>query len=307
MLGDSFALRIDWLAQLIGSAHAPTLGSYKERLLRQVIAEFLPRRYQVGTGFVLFPAAQLSGRGESSAARRPPHEISRQLDLIVYDASEHPVVFREGDFVVVRPEAVRAVIEVKGALDQAGTDGIVDLFLDLARKWKRCRAFYKARHLPNLKEPGLFAMAWATAVDARGRRRTDGLRLRRRIVSRYRSKVDEAELPGLPLLRAVYLYADCVVHSIYWMHGSALRYGYHTSRGRLVRYGDAAGATLAGDATVADLLAGIHVSLDTPFNPMISYVDQTNKLTVLPHEHEGFECWLEDDKSGLVSPKHFQE
>jgi len=53
MLGDSFESKIDWLAQLIGTAHDPSLGQYKENLLRAVIRDFIPKRYEVGTGNVL--------------------------------------------------------------------------------------------------------------------------------------------------------------------------------------------------------------------------------------------------------------
>src|SRR5688500_5013545 len=96
MLGDSVALLIDWLAQLVRDAHDQSLGVYKERLLGSVIRDFLPKRYEVGTGFVLFPRTTLAEVGEEDADReRPPHEISRQLDLIVFDAATYPVIFRD--------------------------------------------------------------------------------------------------------------------------------------------------------------------------------------------------------------------
>lgn len=63
---------------------------------------------------------------------------------------------------------------------------------------------------------------------------------------------------------------------------------------------------LSGDKTVASLLARIHWALDSPFNTAFAYVDQTNKLDVLPHEHEGFEPWLSSDELKYASPKNFE-
>ena len=61
----------------------------------------------------------------------------------------------------------------------------------------------------------------------------------------------------------------------------------------MVRYAEKDQPVLAGDGTIASLLAGIQASLDTPFNAPMSYVNQTRRLNVLPHEHEGFEYLIE--------------
>jgi hypothetical protein len=39
--------------------------------------------------------------------------ISSQIDILVWKASEHSSLVRDGEFVVVLPESVHAVIEVK--------------------------------------------------------------------------------------------------------------------------------------------------------------------------------------------------
>jgi len=54
LLGDSFASKIDLLTQIIQERHYPSLGRYKERLLAKTISEYIPKSYEVGTGFVLF-------------------------------------------------------------------------------------------------------------------------------------------------------------------------------------------------------------------------------------------------------------
>lgn len=86
--------------QLIGDVHWPSDGAWKESALRAVIRGYLPVSVSVGTGFVL-------------TADGP----STQIDILIYDDSA-PVHFRDGDFVVISPDAVRAVIEVKTSLSR---------------------------------------------------------------------------------------------------------------------------------------------------------------------------------------------
>ncbi len=76
--------------------HAPSVGTYREVLLQELLRNHLPTRYHVSTGFIV--------------------GCNRQLDVIIYDQQDFAPVFRQGDMVVVPLEAVRAVIEVKTTL-----------------------------------------------------------------------------------------------------------------------------------------------------------------------------------------------
>lgn len=69
-------------------------GRYKEAVLKNVIKRFLPEKFSIGTGFVI---KQTEIRGE--------HLSSRQIDLIIYDNAS-PLLFKEGDFVILTPDAV---------------------------------------------------------------------------------------------------------------------------------------------------------------------------------------------------------
>ena len=79
----------------IGSSNWPEDGRFKEMLLMNYLKKNLPSNVSVGTGFVK--------NGE---------ETTKQIDLIVYDNSI-PTLFSEGDFVIVLPESVYGIIEVK--------------------------------------------------------------------------------------------------------------------------------------------------------------------------------------------------
>ena len=76
-------------------------GRYKEAVLKNILGRFLPEKYTIATGFVI---KQTQNRGQ--------HLSSKQIDLIIYDNAS-PVLFKEGDFVILTPDAVRGIIEIK--------------------------------------------------------------------------------------------------------------------------------------------------------------------------------------------------
>jgi hypothetical protein len=88
-------------------------GRYKEAVLKNVIRRFLPEKFTIGTGFVI---KQTNNRGE--------HLSSRQIDLLIYDDAS-PVLFKEGDFVILTPDAVKGIIEVKANLQNQGINQII--------------------------------------------------------------------------------------------------------------------------------------------------------------------------------------
>lgn len=88
-------------------------GRYKEAVLKNVIRRFIPEKYTIGTGFVI---KQTNNRGE--------HLSSRQIDLLIYDNSS-PILFKEGDFVILTPDAVRGIIEVKANLQNQGITQVI--------------------------------------------------------------------------------------------------------------------------------------------------------------------------------------
>jgi hypothetical protein len=79
--------------------HWPTVGSFREELLRVLLQKSLPNRYHVATGFL--------------------YGSPRQIDILIYDCIDYAPLFRAGDLVVVERAAVRAVIEVKSTLNHA--------------------------------------------------------------------------------------------------------------------------------------------------------------------------------------------
>lgn len=93
----------DRVRDLIGSANWGVEGAYKEAILRKMIAQFLPSNLSIGTGYILENNDPLYGSVP---------KCSNQLDILIYN-NKIPVLFREGDFVILTPDGVKAVIEVK--------------------------------------------------------------------------------------------------------------------------------------------------------------------------------------------------
>lgn len=78
--------------------HWATDGEAKEVALRSVLRRHLPESVIVGRGFVV--------TAETS---------STQIDILIVDATK-PTLFKDGDLLIVTPDAVRGVIEVKTEL-----------------------------------------------------------------------------------------------------------------------------------------------------------------------------------------------
>ncbi|NOT63127.1 MAG: hypothetical protein HOP19_23205 [Acidobacteria bacterium] len=85
----------DRVRQLISDHHWLSDGEWKETVLRSVLRRHLPASIKIGRGFVI-----------------KPDSPSKQIDVLIYDSSM-PTLFLDGDIVMVTPDAVRGIIEIK--------------------------------------------------------------------------------------------------------------------------------------------------------------------------------------------------
>jgi hypothetical protein len=293
ILGDGFAAKINLLSQLLGGVHHLSVGSHKERLLATTVRQFLPKRFDVGTGFVLFPLEGDYIDGDEAILSVSDHAMSGQMDLIVYDSHAYPTIFQDGDFVIVRPEAVRSLIEVKGFLKPADIADTLGKFTDFGEKWVDCRACYARHDIPLTHEPGLFAMCWDVYVPEAGLPASDGPALRSAIAGYYRGLPEVVEAPdSRPLLDAAYLYNDSIVAADRDLGGAGtltVQYGYRWHHGTFR-------AGRKGDKTVADLLERVQASLGDRINPALSVALGNQELEEeVPDEdvRHGFEVYSE--------------
>lgn len=98
-IGKEMHAKKNRVRNIIGDAHWGEEGKYKEIVLKKIIQRYLPQDLSIGTGFI---------------ATKTNESISTtsQIDLIVYQNS-YPPLFREEDFVILHPEPICAIIEVK--------------------------------------------------------------------------------------------------------------------------------------------------------------------------------------------------
>jgi len=79
------------------------IGSYHEEILKVAIKNFLSDRYSVKTGYIYYD----------------DQNISDQIDILIIDENySFSYLFKEGDFAIVKPEAVICAIEVKSVLNK---------------------------------------------------------------------------------------------------------------------------------------------------------------------------------------------
>ena len=83
------------------SSHKTITGTGRERALADLLREVLPRRVEVLSGVV----AHIDDGARAKSAR--------QVDLLIADTHDFPVLARSGDLAVVLPDAVRAMVEIK--------------------------------------------------------------------------------------------------------------------------------------------------------------------------------------------------
>ncbi len=295
LVGESLSSRVGLLEKLLGDAHYPSVGQYKERLLADTIRNFLPRTVEVGTGFVMFPHADndpVGGPELHDPLNQSAFLMSRQCDILVYDIARFPPVFRDGDFVVVRPEAVRAVIEVKGSLTLRETKSLLESFHDFGVKWRNTQLFYLKQNQPTTSAPNLFAMAWPSRRKSGGHSVPSVVRLREEISSFYASKVSADETDGYPFLHKLLLHNEWEIG----VTGGILPkgdtfeslFGWYSCDGRFVRTDSKGLLRRDRDRTVASLLAALHYTVaDEDFNRFFSYTDEVRNRSSLPDPHKG--------------------
>jgi len=88
----------DRVRHYIDDRHWLSDGEWKESVLRSILRRHLPNYVGVGRGFIL-----------------APEKTSTQIDILLYNKSK-PILFQDGDFLLITPDAVLGAIEVKSRI-----------------------------------------------------------------------------------------------------------------------------------------------------------------------------------------------
>lgn len=95
-IASEFSSIKDRVRFFINDRHWGEDGRYKELILINYLRRILPSNVSVGTGFV----------------KNKTGELTSQIDIIIYKSST-PRLFSEGDFVILMPESILGIVEVK--------------------------------------------------------------------------------------------------------------------------------------------------------------------------------------------------
>ena len=88
--------------ELYNVPHSALKGTEAEKIIRSFLSNHLPKRFSAGSGFIIDPS----------------DKISRQTDVVVYDAINCPV-YRASEEAAIFPSTnVAAVVEVKSKLNK---------------------------------------------------------------------------------------------------------------------------------------------------------------------------------------------
>jgi hypothetical protein len=99
--------------------HNPTIGILTEEILRKFLVTFLPKGVSVEQGFII---------GTNG-------ELSKQIDIVVYDSHRYAPYYRINDIVVIPSIAVIAVIEVKTTVkSKTAFHEIINYFYSLSNQ-----------------------------------------------------------------------------------------------------------------------------------------------------------------------------
>ena len=82
--------------------HNQTTGEFYETILRKFLNEFIPKKFKIGTGFII---------------DIENHQSSRQVDIIIYEDGKFSPIYQHNDFVIVESNTVLSTIEVKARID----------------------------------------------------------------------------------------------------------------------------------------------------------------------------------------------
>ena len=92
--------------------HKPSVGAANEIILRNFLSQLSTGQYSVGQGFICDPT-------ESDL-------VSKQCDILVYDAHSYPLVYSEEEIKVVFPQSVIMLVEVKTGLPKRDLLGALE-------------------------------------------------------------------------------------------------------------------------------------------------------------------------------------
>jgi hypothetical protein len=160
-LSQGFRGRVNLLQHLIADHHWASVGEHREFLLRDFLRQFLPSRYSVDTGFILFDDPDDAEESGTDSSLRP----STQIDVLIWDSVDYAPHFRAGEFVVVPPGSVMCIIEVKSTLGTRELRDSIRKFLDISCQFDELTL---VDGYEDVRAPGSIVFGWDVRKNKSG-------------------------------------------------------------------------------------------------------------------------------------------
>ena len=279
MVGEQFEAKVNRLNQLIDDFPHPSTGSYREKLLIDLVREHLPKKAAVGTGFVYFPVENTKevGLGDTQTTLLADKLISPQCDILIYDPENYAPIFKDGDFVVLKPESVYAVIEVKSKLSVKTIKDSMQTLIKFGSQWRTTAKFYKSSDLPELRLPMLFSFFWAIEQNSKGKNRISIKNTRDKIIESIcnTDEFNNRELDDFPLLHDLFVFNEFMISAV--SDDKSFGYASYKAQSKILKNGS---YEAQGDKSIAMLLAFVQYAIDAPLNRFFIYPDhQVDKIS----------------------------
>jgi hypothetical protein len=292
LIGASFKAKINQLSNLIGKAHYLSEGQYKEKLLSDIIRQHIPAHFSVGTGFVIFPKYEGKKNGDEylNLKKLAP---SKQIDIIIYDSFNYSPIFIDGDFVVLPPEAVRYIIEVKGFL--GGRNDFMNGVIDFGQKWADYYINYHNEYRQSQSmgpAPHVTVFNWQKYVPKKGEP-IDFERTQTKICEKYNNFFSKnPQYIGMamhkltrqfPMINKCYLYENFIIESETISNYGTQKHlvnGYLSIDGKFIRHNKVDSYT-GEDKTIVDLIFDIQQTLNIKNSAFFASSESTGYEKIL--------------------------
>jgi hypothetical protein len=149
--------------------HWLTIGEFRETILRNVLRRHLPKSIGIGKGFIL-------GRDTTST----------QIDILFYDTTK-PVLFQEGELLILTPDAALGAIEVKKSVTRSDLEETLVKLADIVELTRAnlSPTFFGLFAYEDDFDPELLLSALKTSVRGSDRRIINCVSIGDSLFSRY--------------------------------------------------------------------------------------------------------------------------
>lgn len=295
-LSESFFSKIYLLEKIIGNNHWLTSGTFKEKVLITFLNNNLPKRFTAKSGFVVFPKKRIFEKNKTPKdydfLNNSSYILSKQIDILVYDSLDYSPVFEDENIVLLSPESVKSVIEVKGTIDGKHLKDSTNLLIDYRNKWLEYKTFSDELNSDNeLCIPTMFIYCWEFKKNKKGHRSITGKYIREYLARLLNEETSSISYRDEPFINTIYIYNECEISLIASIEEdlSKSSIGFMTTRGYSVKYKNNGELVKGGDKSLFQMLRSILVYSDSLKNRFLIDTDDSDKYDLFAHQDTGYE------------------